>query len=357
MTPTINADRLWQSIMDIAAIGPTPEGGSNRMALTPEDTAARALFLDWCKAAGLAFEQDAIGNMFLRRAGTDPAAHAVAFGSHLDTVPTGGRFDGVFGVLAGLEVMRTLHDAGLSHAGAAGAGELDQRGRQPVPPGDDGQPRARRRPAAGGRARHHRRPRDQRRAGAARLRPGRRADPGAARLGLLAGGAYRARPGAGSGRRRHRHRHRNDARALLPTDGDRRAQPCRSHVDGAPPRQPGRDRRGDPGDRAHRARRRAAWPGLGDLDRKLPECARQRGEPDAAALRCPPRDRGPRDRDGGGVARRVGRHRGPSPGADRGRSLRGVRPGAVRPDAVQRAAAQGRGPAVGGARHDGGGGA
>ena len=112
MTPTINADRLWQSIMDIAAIGPTPEGGSNRMALTPEDTAARALFLDWCKAAGLAFEQDAIGNMFLRRAGTDPAAHAVAFGSHLDTVPTGGRFDGVFGVLAGLEVMRTLHDAG-----------------------------------------------------------------------------------------------------------------------------------------------------------------------------------------------------------------------------------------------------
>jgi len=113
MTPTINADRLWQSIMAIAEIGPTPEGGSNRMALTPEDTTARALFLDWCRALGLAFEQDAIGNMFLRRAGSDPAAHAVAFGSHLDTVPTGGRFDGVFGVLAGLEVMRALHDAGL----------------------------------------------------------------------------------------------------------------------------------------------------------------------------------------------------------------------------------------------------
>jgi N-carbamoyl-L-amino-acid hydrolase len=113
MTPTINADRLWQSIMAIAEIGPTPEGGSNRMALTPEDTAARALFLEWCRPLGLAFEQDAIGNMFLRRAGTDPAAHAVAFGSHLDTVPTGGRFDGVFGVLAGLEVMRALHDAGV----------------------------------------------------------------------------------------------------------------------------------------------------------------------------------------------------------------------------------------------------
>jgi beta-ureidopropionase / N-carbamoyl-L-amino-acid hydrolase len=113
MTPTINADRLWQSIMAIAEIGPTPDGGSNRMALTPDDTAARALFLDWCKPLGLAFEQDAIGNMFLRRDGTDPAAHAVAFGSHLDTVPTGGRFDGVFGVLAGLEVMRTLQAAGI----------------------------------------------------------------------------------------------------------------------------------------------------------------------------------------------------------------------------------------------------
>ena len=113
MTPTINADRLWQSIMRIAEIGPTPEGGSNRMALTPEDTAARKLFLEWSQAANLAFAQDAIGNMFLRRAGTDPTAHAVAFGSHLDTVPTGGRFDGVFGVLAGLEVMRTLNDAGI----------------------------------------------------------------------------------------------------------------------------------------------------------------------------------------------------------------------------------------------------
>jgi N-carbamoyl-L-amino-acid hydrolase len=113
MTPTINVDRLWQSIMDIAEIGPTPDGGSNRMALTPEDAAARAMFLDWCNALGLAFTQDAIGNMFLRRDGTDPAAHAVAFGSHLDTVPTGGRFDGVFGVLVSLEVMRTLHDAGI----------------------------------------------------------------------------------------------------------------------------------------------------------------------------------------------------------------------------------------------------
>ncbi|HEY0182516.1 MAG TPA: Zn-dependent hydrolase, partial [Rhodopila sp.] len=106
MIPTINADRLWQSIMEMAEIGPTPEGGSCRLALTPEDAAARALLLRWCQPLGLRHEQDAIGNMFLRRAGADGSAPAVAFGSHLDTVPTGGRFDGIAGVLAGLEVIR-----------------------------------------------------------------------------------------------------------------------------------------------------------------------------------------------------------------------------------------------------------
>ena len=113
MTPSINADRLWQSIMDMARIGPTPEGGSCRLALSAEDKEARALFLSWCKPLDLHFEQDAIGNMFLRRAATDSSAPAVAFGSHLDTVPTGGRFDGVFGVLAGLEALRALDDAGI----------------------------------------------------------------------------------------------------------------------------------------------------------------------------------------------------------------------------------------------------
>jgi beta-ureidopropionase / N-carbamoyl-L-amino-acid hydrolase len=113
MTPSINADRLWQSIMDIARIGPTPEGGSCRLALSPEDAQARAVLLEWCKTLNLRFEQDAIGNMFLRREGVEPAARPVAFGSHLDTVPTGGRLDGVFGVLAGLEVMRALEQAGI----------------------------------------------------------------------------------------------------------------------------------------------------------------------------------------------------------------------------------------------------
>lgn len=113
-TPAINADRLWQSIMDMARIGPTPEGGSCRLALSPEDAQARALFLEWCKPLSLHHEQDAIGNMFLRRRGSDDSAGAIAFGSHLDTVPTGGRFDGVAGVLAGLEVMRALHEAGVT---------------------------------------------------------------------------------------------------------------------------------------------------------------------------------------------------------------------------------------------------
>jgi beta-ureidopropionase / N-carbamoyl-L-amino-acid hydrolase len=113
MIPAIDADRLWQSIMDIAEIGATPEGGSCRLALTPEDASARGRFLEWCQKLDLHHEQDAIGNMFLRGAGTNATAPAVAFGSHLDTVPTGGRFDGIAGVLAGLEVIRALQHAGL----------------------------------------------------------------------------------------------------------------------------------------------------------------------------------------------------------------------------------------------------
>jgi N-carbamoyl-L-amino-acid hydrolase len=113
MSPTVNADRLWQSLMDMAEIGPIPGNGNCRLALTAEDGAARALFLRWCQSLDLRHEQDAIGNMFLRRPGTDATAPAVAFGSHLDTVPTGGRFDGPAGVLAGLEVLHALDDAGL----------------------------------------------------------------------------------------------------------------------------------------------------------------------------------------------------------------------------------------------------
>ena len=113
VSPTINADRLWQTILDMAEIGATSDGGSCRLALSPEDAAARALLLTWCEPQGLKYEQDAIGNMFLRREGTDAAAGVIALGSHLDTVPTGGRFDGAFGVLAALEVIRVLREVGM----------------------------------------------------------------------------------------------------------------------------------------------------------------------------------------------------------------------------------------------------
>jgi len=109
----INADRLWASLMEMARIGATPKGGVRRLTLTDEDRQARDLFARWAREAGCSIEVDAIGNIFARRAGTDPAAAPVAMGSHLDSQPSGGKFDGAYGVMAGLEVVRTLDDAGL----------------------------------------------------------------------------------------------------------------------------------------------------------------------------------------------------------------------------------------------------
>ena len=110
----INADRLWDSLMELAKIGATPKGGVKRLTLTEEDRGARDLFAHWGREAGLAVEVDAIGNIFARRAGADPALPPVAMGSHLDSQPSGGKFDGAYGVMAGLEVLRTLNDAGVA---------------------------------------------------------------------------------------------------------------------------------------------------------------------------------------------------------------------------------------------------
>ena len=110
----INADRLWDSLMELAKIGATSKGGVKRLTLTEEDRGARDLFARWAREAGLAVEVDAIGNIFARRAGADPALPPVAMGSHLDSQPSGGKFDGAYGVMAGLEVLRTLNDAGLA---------------------------------------------------------------------------------------------------------------------------------------------------------------------------------------------------------------------------------------------------
>jgi len=109
--PTIQSERLWQSLMEMAEIGQTSGGGVCRLALTDEDLAARELFIKWCKDANLTIRVDELGNIFARRAGSDVYIPPVMTGSHLDTQPLGGRFDGVYGVLAGLEVVRTLNDA------------------------------------------------------------------------------------------------------------------------------------------------------------------------------------------------------------------------------------------------------
>jgi N-carbamoyl-L-amino-acid hydrolase len=107
----INPDRLWQSLMDLARIGATDKGGVRRLTLTDVDRQGRDLFVRWCSDAGMSTEVDRIGNIFARRAGSDAGALPVAVGSHLDSQPSGGKFDGAYGVLAGLEIVRTLNDA------------------------------------------------------------------------------------------------------------------------------------------------------------------------------------------------------------------------------------------------------
>lgn len=106
----INADRLWDSLMEMAQIGPGVAGGNNRQTLTDEDGEGRHLFKKWCDAAGMTMGVDTMGNMFARREGTDKDALPVYVGSHLDTQPTGGKYDGVLGVLGGLEIIRSLND-------------------------------------------------------------------------------------------------------------------------------------------------------------------------------------------------------------------------------------------------------
>jgi N-carbamoyl-L-amino-acid hydrolase len=112
MSIPFSPDRLWQSLEEMARIGATPEGGVNRLALSAEDAEARALLRDWALAAGCSMVVDRLGSMYLTYAGTDPQAAPVAVGSHLDSVPTGGKYDGPYGVLLGLEIVRTLHEAG-----------------------------------------------------------------------------------------------------------------------------------------------------------------------------------------------------------------------------------------------------
>jgi N-carbamoyl-L-amino-acid hydrolase len=109
----INGERLWDSLMNMAEIGPGVAGGNNRQTLTDDDAKGRELFQKWCVSAGCSMGVDSMGNMFATRPGVDPEALPVYVGSHLDTQPTGGKYDGVLGVLGGLELVRTLNDLNI----------------------------------------------------------------------------------------------------------------------------------------------------------------------------------------------------------------------------------------------------
>ena len=110
---SINSDRLWDSLMTMAKIGPGIAGGNNRQTVTVEDGEARKLLQKWSEDAGMIMKVDELGSMFFKREGTDKNALPVVIGSHLDTQPTGGKYDGVLGVLAGLEIVRTLNDLNI----------------------------------------------------------------------------------------------------------------------------------------------------------------------------------------------------------------------------------------------------
>ena len=109
----INGQRLWDSLMEMAKIGATPKGGVCRLALTDLDKQGRDLFVRWAKEAGCTISVDRMGNVFARRAGKDESLAPVVTGSHADSQPTGGKFDGIYGVLGGLEVIRSLNDHGI----------------------------------------------------------------------------------------------------------------------------------------------------------------------------------------------------------------------------------------------------
>ena len=112
----LSGARLWADLMEIAEIGGTAKGGCNRQTLTDLDSQGRALFARWAEQVGLTLRVDRVGNMVFTRPGRDPTRKPVAIGSHLDTQPTGGKFDGILGVLAGLEIMRALYESGAETA-------------------------------------------------------------------------------------------------------------------------------------------------------------------------------------------------------------------------------------------------
>ena len=232
-TLRINGERLWDSLMELAKIGATPKGGVCRLTLTDLDRQGRDLVLKWAREAGMTVTIDKIGNGFMRRAGRNNALPPIVTGSHIDTQPTGGKFDGNYGVLAGhrggAHAERPRHRDRGAHRG----GVLDQRGRLALRPGDDGLGRVRQGLHARARLRGdgHGRQDGEGRARAHRLPRHRRARRASHRL--LLRDPHRAGPGARGQRQDHRRRDRRAGRALVRLRGHRHGSPRRPHADGA----------------------------------------------------------------------------------------------------------------------------
>ena len=304
----INGERLWDSLMEMAKIGPGVKGGNRRLTLTDVDREGRDLFKSWAEKAGCKVVVDTMGNMFCRREGTDPLLPPVMVGSHLDTQPTGGKFDGVLGVLSGLEMVRTLNDLGIKTrhpievvnwtneegsryapamiASGVFAGVYDQDYAYTL---KDAEGQGARR-----RAEAHRLCRQ--RAG------GQAAAQSLLRIPHRAGADPRAR------KHRHRRRHARPGPALVRRKADRLREPRRLDADGAPPRCAGRRGAAGAGGERDRAVARAArgrhgrraealsglaqrHPGLGRDDGRFPPPDRRGADRREGRASAPPSSR------------------------------------------------------------------
>ena len=260
----VNQQRLWDSLMEMATIGATAHGGSCRLALSDDDARGRRRFIAWCEAAGCEIRIDPIGNVFARRPGTEPGLPPVTCGSHLDTQPLGGRFDGVYGVLAGLEAIRTLNERGIETRHPIDVvAWTNEEGSRFTP----GMMAGRLRRRAGSRLRTGSPMHADGRAAARRTRTRGLRRPGAraADAESVFRSAYRARAGAGAGRLADRRRDGRAGHLRTRRHGDRLRVACRHDADERAPRRDGRGGRDDRSDRrawSHLRRRcaRDGWP-------------------------------------------------------------------------------------------------
>ena len=322
----IDGDRLWRTLMDSAKIGPGRAGGLRRLALDDADKEMRDLFVAWCEAAGCAISVDGMGNIFARRAGSDDTLPPVMIGSHLDTQVAGGRYDGILGVLGGLEVVRTLNDHGIAtkrpievvnwtnEEGArfrppmiasavfAGVRELDW---ALARTDDDGY-------VYGGGADPH------------RLR--RHDADGWARHRQLFRAAYRARPRAGGQEPAARHRHRRLSGDRHERRLPRRDCAFRADRDGAPAQRAGRRRHAHrQGQRGRLEIRRHRRQGDREPHRLLAQPARHPARLRPGDDRLPHAGQGEDRGDGCRGRSRDGRYRRARPGRGRGGRALGVR--------------------------------